>query len=66
MQNLLSSSLISKNSKIKIQRTIILPVGFYGCETRSLTFREERRVRLSENRALRYIFGHKWDETRRE
>ena len=42
VQNLLSSSLLSKNIKIKIYRTILLPVVFYGCETWSLTFREER------------------------
>jgi hypothetical protein len=45
MQNLLSSRLLSKNLKIKIYRTIILPVVFYGCETWSLTLREERRLR---------------------
>ena len=40
--NLLSSSLLSKKLKIKIYRTIILPVVLYGCETWSLTLREER------------------------
>ena len=45
VQNLLSSSLLSKTLKIKIYRTIILPVVLYGCETWSLTFREERRLR---------------------
>jgi hypothetical protein len=40
VQNLLSSSLLSKNLKIKIYRTIILPVVLYGCETWSLTLRE--------------------------
>jgi hypothetical protein len=54
--------LISKNLKIKIYRTIILPVVLYGCETLSLTLREERRLRLFENRALRRIFGPKRDE----
>jgi hypothetical protein len=58
MQNLLSSSLLSKNLKIKIYRTIILPV-LYGCETWSLTLREERRLRVFENRVLRRIFGPK-------
>jgi len=58
-QNLLSSSLLSKNLKIKIYRTIILPVIFYGCETWLLTLREERRLKLFENRALRRIFGPK-------
>ena len=44
MQNLLSSRLLSKNLKIKIYRTIILPVVLYGCETWSLTLREERKL----------------------
>jgi hypothetical protein len=58
--NLLSSSLLSKNTKIKIYRTIILPVVLYGCETWSVTLREEHRV--FENRVLRRIFGPKRDE----
>ena len=62
VQNLLSSSLLSKNLKIKIYRTIILPVSLYGCETWSLTLREERRLGLFENRVLRRIFGPKGDE----
>jgi len=62
VQNLLSSSLISKNLKIKIYRTIILPVALYGCETWSLILREERRLRVSENRVLRRVFGPKRDE----
>ena len=45
VQNLLSSSLLSKNTEIKIYRTIILSVVLYGCETWSLTLREERRLR---------------------
>ena len=61
MQNLLSSSLLSKNLKIKIYRTIILPVVLYGCETWSLTLREEHRLRVFENRVLRRIFGPKRD-----
>jgi len=61
-QNLLSSRLLSKNLKIKIYRTIILPVVLYGCETWSLSLREERRLRLFENRVLRRIFGPKRDE----
>ena len=61
MQNLLSSSLLSKNLKIKIYRTIILPVVLYGCETLSLTLREEHRLRVFENRMLRKIFGPKRD-----
>ena len=51
---------------IKIYRTIILPVVMYGCETWSLTLREEGRLRVFENRALRRIFGPKRDEVTRE
>ena len=65
MQNL-SSSLLSKNLKIKIYRTIILPFVFYGCETWSLTLREECRLRVSENRVLTRIFGPKRDEVPEE
>ena len=61
-----SSSLLSKNLKIKIYRTIILPVVFYGCETWSLTLREERRLRVYENRVLRRIFGIKRDKVTRD
>ena len=61
VQNLFSSSLLSKNLKIKIYRTIILHVVLYGCETWSLTLGEEHRLRVFENRVLR-IFGPKWDE----
>ena len=59
VQNLLSSSLPSKTLKIKIYRIIILPVALYGCETWSLTLREERRPRAFENRVLRRIFWPK-------
>jgi len=62
VQNILSSSLLSKNLKIKIYRIIILPVVLYGCETWLLTLREERRVKVFENRVLRIIFGPKRDE----
>jgi hypothetical protein len=62
MQNLLSSRLLSKNAKIKVYRTIILPVVLYGSETWSVTLREEQRLRVFENRALRRIFGPKRDE----
>jgi len=55
VESVLSSRLQSKNIKIKIYSTIILPVVLYGCETWSLTFREERRLRVFENRALRRI-----------
>jgi len=55
VQNLLSSSLLSKKLKIKIYRTINLLVVLYGCETWSLTLREERRLRVFENRVWRKI-----------
>ena len=61
VQKLLSSSLLSKNLKIKIYRTIILPVVLYGYETWSLTLREELRLRVFENRVLKRIFGPKKD-----
>jgi len=61
VQNLLSSSLLSKKLEIKIYRTIILPVVLYGCETWSLTLRDERRFRLFQNRVLRRVFGPKRD-----
>jgi hypothetical protein len=50
------------NLKVKIYKTIILPVVLYGCETWSLTMREEHRLRVFKNRMLRRIFGHKRDE----
>jgi hypothetical protein len=53
---------LSKTLKIKIYRTIILPVVLYGCETWSLTLREEHRLRVFENRVLRIVFGPKRDE----
>jgi len=62
VQNLLSSMLLSKNLKIKIYRTIILPVVLYGCETWSLTLREERKLRVFENMELRRILGPRRDE----
>jgi hypothetical protein len=62
VQNLLSSRLLSKNIKIRIYKRIILPVVLYGCETLSLTLREEHRLREFENRMLRRIFGPKRDE----
>ena len=62
LQNLLSSSLLSKHLKINIYKTIILPVVLYGRENWSLTLREERRLRVFENRVLRRIFGSKRDE----
>jgi hypothetical protein len=66
VQNLLSSRLLSKNLKIRIYKTIILPVVLYGRETLYLTLREEHRLRVFENRVLRRIFGPKRDEMTRE
>jgi hypothetical protein len=53
---------LHENTKIKTYRTIILPVDFYGCETWSLTLREERRLRVFENRVFRRIFWRKRNE----
>jgi hypothetical protein len=58
----LFSRLPSRNVKVKIHKTIILPVVLYGCETWSLTLREEHRLRVFENRVLRRIFGPKRDD----
>jgi hypothetical protein len=66
VQNLSSFRLLSKNLKIKIYRTIIFPVVLYGCETWSLTLREERRLRVFKNRVLSRVFGPKRDEVRGE
>jgi hypothetical protein len=57
----LSSRLLSKNVKIRICRTIVLPVVVNGCETWSSTLREEQRLSVYENRVLRRIFGPKMD-----
>jgi len=62
VQKLLSSRLLSKNLKINVFRTIILPVVLYGCETWSLKLREERKLRVFENMVLRRIFGPRRDE----
>jgi len=62
VQNLLSSIFLSKKLKIKIYRNIILPVVMYGCETWSLTLREERSLRVFQNRVLMRVFGPKRDE----
>ena len=62
VQNLLSSSLLSKKLKIKIYRTIKLLVVLYGCETWSLKLREKHRLSVFENRVLRRVFGPKRDE----
>jgi hypothetical protein len=62
VQNLLSSHLLSENLKIRIYKTIIVPVVLYGCETWPLTLREEHRLKVFENRVLKRIFGPKRDE----
>jgi hypothetical protein len=62
VQNLLSSHLLSKIVKIRLHKTIILPVVLYGCETRSLTLKEAHRLRVLENRVLRRIIEPKRDE----
>ena len=62
VQNLVSSSLQSKSVNIKIYRTTILPVVLHGCETWSLTLREERKLRVFENRVLRRLLGPRGDE----
>ena len=54
--------MLSKNLKIKIYRTVILPLVLYGCETWSLTLREERKLRVFENMVLRRIFGPRRDK----
>jgi hypothetical protein len=66
VQNLLSSRLLSKNLKIKICRTIILPIVLYECETWSLTLREKRKLSVFENMMLRRIFGPRRDEVTEE
>jgi len=66
VQNLLSSRLLSKSLKIKICRTKIVPVVLYGCEIWSLTLREERKLRVFENRVSRRIFGPRRNEVTEE
>jgi hypothetical protein len=58
----LSSRLLSRNVKVQINKTIILPLVLYGCETWSLTLRDEHRLGVFENRVLRRIFGPRRDE----
>ena len=65
-QNLLFCSLLSNNLNNKIHRIVTLIVVLYGCETWSLTLLEKRKLRVSENRVLRRIFGDKRDEVTRE
>ncbi|KAJ4442298.1 hypothetical protein ANN_12166 [Periplaneta americana] len=55
-------SLLSNNLKVRIYKTVILPVVLYRCETWTLTVREEQRLRVFENKVLRKIFGAKRDE----
>jgi hypothetical protein len=62
VQNLLSSTLLSKDTKIELYRTIILPIVLYVCETWSLPLRDERKLRVFENRVLRRLFGPKRDK----
>jgi hypothetical protein len=64
--SLLSSRLLSRNLKVKIYKTIILPIVFYGCETWSLTLREEHRLMVFENGVLKRIFGFERDEVMEE
>jgi len=66
VQNLLSSSLLSKNLKIKIYGTIILPFVLYGCKSWLHTLREERRLRVLDNMVLWRILGLRRDEVTRE
>jgi len=66
VQNILSSILLSKTLKIKIYRNVIVPVVLYGCETWSLILREERGLRVFENRVLRRMFEAKRDEVTAE
>jgi hypothetical protein len=62
VQSLLSSCLLSRNVKVKMYKTLILPPVSYGCETWLVTLSEEHRLRVFENRVLRKIFGPKRDE----
>ena len=62
----MSFNLLSKNLKIKIYRIIILLIVLYGCETSSLTLREESRLWMFENRVLSRIFGLKRDDITEE
>jgi hypothetical protein len=62
VHSLLSCRLLSRDVKVKIYKTIILPVVLYWCETWSVTLREEHRLRVFGNRVLRGIFGTKREE----
>ena len=62
LQEILSSHLLSKKLKVNTCKTTILPVVLYGCQTWSITFREEHRLGVFENKVLRKIFGARKDE----
>jgi hypothetical protein len=62
LSRVFSSRLLPRNVQVKIYKSIILPIVLYGCETWSLTLREEHILRVFENRVLRRIFGPKRDE----
>jgi len=64
VQNLLSSSLLSKNKNMKIYITVTLLVVLYSCKTWLLTLREELMLRVNENKVLRRIFGPKRDNVK--
>jgi hypothetical protein len=66
VQNLLSSRLLSINTRIRVYRTVVLPVVLYVRESWSVTLRKEQRLRVFENRVLRRIFGAKGNEATRE
>jgi len=66
VQNRLSSRLQSKNLKLKLYRTIILPIVLYGCETWSLTLQEERKPRVFQNMVLSRMFGPKREKVKGE
>ena len=62
LEKILLSHLLSKKLKVNTYKTIILPVVLYGCETWSLTLREEHRLRVFENKVFRKTFGAKLQE----
>jgi len=64
VQDFLSSNLLSKNTEIKIHITVTLPVVLYGCESWSVTLREEHKLRVSENWLPRRMFGPKREKVR--
>jgi len=66
VQNMMSPSFLSKNTNIKMYKTIVLPFFWYGCETWSLRLSEECRLRVFENRVLRNIFESKRVEVTKE